>query len=1247
MKKLFSLFVPLLALILALPQSAWATSPTKSVDVYQNATKSITKILYYLPTNVEGKDGKTYSAIDMGYGVAWADKNIGADAEDEAGTYFYWGDIEGHTTFSSSQALDVSSGYSSGTELPVEQDAAYNKIGSNWRIPTPDDFIALRDNTIKTNNEKFTSNAKDNYIIIPGKGVYKTSYTYNGYQHYWTNSFAGKTSSYGVAQIFSRTDDNDYYILNTLADEYNYARCYFGMPIRAIYKPSFTIRTLTIHINGKDMVYKCEDGQTISVNAVANTAEKYVFDKWSDDNSTSATRDFVMTGGDLETTATFKDDPAATTHTVTFKDYDGTTLNTYSLIEGRTPDYRGETISRVGYEFTGWTPSITPLGNADVTYTATYKKQKLFTITNTHASNATTVAMQRSSSSSLTPTFNVRILDKDDNVTTNWTSKTFSGTTATAFGSIPAGGRMEIYGNNSSGLSNYNYQVKFSSITGGTPEISGNILSLVACSDGISINNNFELTAYCFNRLFNSTSIVNAEDLELPSTTLSEGAYYQMFMGCASLSKAPKILPATTISPRCYYQMFQNCTALTKSPDIYGVDISGSQPSSGSWGAMGSMFSGCSALANIRIYLPNWYDINTYGTHLYWCGSVASSNAVAANGILYCPPTLQRKFGAQPELSWDYCHYMPQGNSTHWSTIYSYNITFVAKGGNWSDATSYNKQFTWKTDVSDVNSFLDTESPEGYYTDAACTTPITITEIRALLGTQQEDDVETTKYIYAKFASSSTLTVTVASNNTAFGTVNESEINGVESGTGITVSGSTLTIGSTTVTATKHADDAQYTYAFTGWTDDEGEDLPETVTGGLTIRANFTQTTNTYDITWKSEDGTSTLETDNAQAFGAGTTYNGDAPTKTVTGYTYTFDGWATEANGTKVYNNGETPAVSGAATYYAHFTGGVNTYTIIYNGLNGATNSNPETYTIESVAITLQAPGTRDGYTFTGWTDDDNSNAAVTSIPQGSTGNRHFTANWTEVPAGTPHIDLYDDAAPKKDNVETDNATLLSSYPIGGTKSVDVTLHRKFTAKLWNTICLPFDFDTYGSVLNGKVFEMDRCTTSQDGMSISFLPVTWKEEEKTEMLAGQPYLVWTDTQIDEINFTGVQFKTFTAGTTLADPYGDVEFRAVFEDGYLTRKSSIFIGNGNHLYYAKQTDPGSRIRGYRGYFEIIKLNELEYTTPRVRIVINGEEVMSSEDNDTADIETRKYIEDGVLIIERGGVRYDAQGKRLE
>ncbi|MBQ7427101.1 MAG: chitobiase/beta-hexosaminidase C-terminal domain-containing protein [Prevotella sp.] len=73
-------------------------------------------------------------------------------------------------------------------------------------------------------------------------------------------------------------------------------------------------------------------------------------------------------------------------------------------------------------------------------------------------------------------------------------------------------------------------------------------------------------------------------------------------------------------------------------------------------------------------------------------------------------------------------------------------------------------------------------------------------------------------------------------------------------------------------------------------------------------------------------------------------------------------------------------------------------TYDITYN-LDGGTNNqnNPDTYTIESNDITLQAP-TKDGYTFTGWTWDghDTPEKNVT-ITKGSTGNREYTANWEE----------------------------------------------------------------------------------------------------------------------------------------------------------------------------------------------------------------------------------------------------------
>ena len=82
----------------------------------------------------------------------------------------------------------------------------------------------------------------------------------------------------------------------------------------------------------------------------------------------------------------------------------------------------------------------------------------------------------------------------------------------------------------------------------------------------------------------------------------------------------------------------------------------------------------------------------------------------------------------------------------------------------------------------------------------------------------------------------------------------------------------------------------------------------------------------------------------------------------------YTFDGWATSANGSVIYENKETiENLNGTAVnLYAKWT--PIQYAITYN-LNGGTNhvSNPAKYTIETSTITLQAP-TKTGYTFGGW---------------------------------------------------------------------------------------------------------------------------------------------------------------------------------------------------------------------------------------------------------------------------------------
>lgn len=72
-----------------------------------------------------------------------------------------------------------------------------------------------------------------------------------------------------------------------------------------------------------------------------------------------------------------------------------------------------------------------------------------------------------------------------------------------------------------------------------------------------------------------------------------------------------------------------------------------------------------------------------------------------------------------------------------------------------------------------------------------------------------------------------------------------------------------------------------------------------------------------------------------------------------------------------------------------------INMYRITYVGLEGATHTNPSTYTVEDAGLQFTAPTTREGYVFTGWTRN---GLAFNRILSGSTGDITLTANWSKL---------------------------------------------------------------------------------------------------------------------------------------------------------------------------------------------------------------------------------------------------------
>ena len=152
----------------------------------------------------------------------------------------------------------------------------------------------------------------------------------------------------------------------------------------------------------------------------------------------------------------------------------------------------------------------------------------------------------------------------------------------------------------------------------------GNIMSLVYGDNFSGQTSLVEKDGVFFNLFSKCTTLLSAENLLLPATTLAPYCYDSMFADCTSLTTAPTI-PATTLANAygCYNNMFQGCTSLTTAPSLPATTLASD--------CYSHMFWGCTNLTTAPTTLPaTTLDYGCYVGMFSFCTSLTTAPELPA-----------------------------------------------------------------------------------------------------------------------------------------------------------------------------------------------------------------------------------------------------------------------------------------------------------------------------------------------------------------------------------------------------------------------------------------------------------------------------------------------------------------------------------------------------------------------------------------------------------------------------------------
>ena len=247
--------------------------------------------------------------VDLGLSVMWATCNVGANSPEEYGDYFAWGETSQKSDYceyrwetyrfrlSGSQSSNITfTKYNWDSDwgvvdndycLDVSDDAATQSWGSNWRMPTEEEWTELKNEcTWKTMTQEGTNGylvtsqttGKSIFLPLAGRRWYgKLNSVGSDDSGYWSSSLGTGQPRYALLfRIFA-----GHYITP-------YER-YYGYSIRPVYCGSI-VRVSEVRLNKVDLSLK--EGESEQLTAMVlpdNAADKGV--KWSSSKPSVASVD--------------------------------------------------------------------------------------------------------------------------------------------------------------------------------------------------------------------------------------------------------------------------------------------------------------------------------------------------------------------------------------------------------------------------------------------------------------------------------------------------------------------------------------------------------------------------------------------------------------------------------------------------------------------------------------------------------------------------------------------------------------------------------------------------------------------------------------------------------------------------------------------------------------------------------------------------------------------------------------------